>query len=59
MGAQLACTALASKYSHLSGIAWMKHMFAKQELFSVLCIRNSCEPRRVEGYGSEGLLTKL
>lgn len=38
-----------SKYSNLAGITWMKQMFAKQELFSVLCIKNSCEPWQAGG----------
>lgn len=33
-----------AKRSHRAGTAGMKQIFAKQELFSVLCIKNSCEP---------------
>lgn len=47
-----------AKRSHRAGTAGMKQIFAKQELFSVLCIKNSCEPGWTGGLWFR-ILTKL
>lgn len=49
---------LGTAKPHQAGTTWAKQSFAKRELFSVLCIKNSCEPWWTGGCGS-GFLTKL